>query len=255
MVACADPCYAIPVMLRKTWLTTSLAVLISAASASAAAQPNDEEESAEAKPKKARDPDEGIARPDADDLRSGHFLISVSGGAWIPSNPLFPAFAELGDPNAGGTAHLHLGIGLNRYMLLELAGGFAMAPSAVDTCDGCSATSIDAGGSFIFHPTQGFAFDPWIGYGVGYRHNILSLDTEDAPATSAFDFTKISLGGTYFPVPVFGFGPYLETDVGVRDFNDPTFYAAFQIGMRVTFDPLRSGVSASPAATTGQLSR
>lgn len=256
MVACADPCYAISVMVHRTpWLPALIGVMLSGASATALAQPEADDAPEEAKPKKVRDPDEGIARPDAEDLRSGHFLISVSGGAWIPSNPLFPAFAELGDPSAGGTAHLHLGLGLNRYMVLELSGGFAMAPSAVDSCDGCSATSIDAGGAFVFHPTQGFAFDPWISYGVGYRHNILSLDTEDAPATSAFDFTKVGLGGTYFPVPVFGFGPYLETDVGVRDFDDPTFYAAFHIGMRVTFDPLRSGASASPAATTGQLGR
>ena len=203
--------------------------------------------------KKARDPDEGIARPDAEDMRTGHVLISVSGGAWVPSNPLFPPFSELGDPDVGGTAHLNLGFGLNRYLVLELAGGFAMTPSAVDSCSGCRATSIDAGGSFLFHPTQGFAFDPWIGYGLGYRHNILSLDTQDAPATSAFDFTKIALGGTFYPTPVFGFGPYTQVDVGVRDFGDPNFYAAWHIGMKITFDPMRAGATATPAATTAQL--
>ena len=200
----------------------------------------------EPKKKKKIDPDEGIPRPDAPDFRTGHFLISVGGGLWVPSNPLFPSFSELGDPSAGGTAHLHLGYGLNRYMVLELAGGFATAPSAVASCNGCSATSIDAGLGFIFHPTQGFAFDPYAGFGMGYRHNILSLDTQDAPSSSAFDFAKISLGGIYSPTPVFGFGPFMELDVGVRNFSNAVFYTAFQLGMKITFDPVRSGASASP---------
>lgn len=214
--------------------------------AARAAEPSEEEP---AKKKKRRDPDEGIARPDASDFRTGHVLISLSGGLWVPSNPLFPAFSELGDPSAGGTAHLHLGVGINRYMVLQATGGFANAPSAVDSCDGCSATSIDAGAAFIFHLTQGFAIDPWASFGVGYRHNILSLDTQDAPSSSAFDFAKIALGGTYFPTPAFGFGPYAQTDIGVRQFDDATFYAAFHFGMKVTFDPMRSDANASPAGT------
>ncbi len=233
----------------------SVVVALSAWTApSLAAEPAD----AKGKPeepanKPKQDPDAGIARPDADDLRTGHVLISLSGGAWFPSDPLFPASPELGEPAAGGTAHLHLGFGLSRYLVLELGGGFAMAPSAVASCEGCQATSVDVGASLLFHPTQGFAFDPWVGYGMGYRHNILSLDTDSPADTSGFDFMKLALGGTFSPTPVFGFGPFLETDVGVRSFDDATFYAAFQLGMRVTFDPLRGGATAAPAGTSASL--
>jgi hypothetical protein len=204
------------------------------------------------KPKKPRkeipNPDEGIARPDPPDLRTGHFLVSVSGGGWIPSTPVFPQSDELGDPAGGGTAHLHLGLGLGRNFVLELDGGFARAPSA-GTCDGCSATSIDVGLAGVIHITQGFAFDPWFRYGMGYRHTLLSLDVEEDESVPSFDFTKVALGGSFFPVPSFGFGPYAQVDVGVHSFDDAVFYAAFHIGLQITYDPLRSGVSASPVAS------
>ncbi len=237
-----------------TWLaaaTLGSAAMLSASgalwpSAAAASEPDAE---AQAEHEESHGPDDGVARPEAEDLRTGHVLIGVSGGVWVPSKPLFPEFAELGDPNAGGTAHLSLGIGLAHDLVFQLEGGFAMAPSAVASCSGCRATSIDAGGAFVFQIAQGFALDPWVSFGMGYRHNLLSLDTEDAPATSAFDFAKFALGANYFPTPTFGFGPYAATDVGVRKFDDATFYAAFHIGMKVTFDPLRAGASAAPVAT------
>ena len=114
--------------------------------------------------------------------------------------------------------------------------------------------SAVGGAAIAYHLAQGFAFDPWASFGVAYRHGFATYDGDAVPETvtatdvdySALDFTRIGLGGTFFPVSVFGFGPYLELDVGVRDFSDPVYYVAFHTGLQVTFDPLNAGTTAAP---------
>jgi len=198
-----------------------------------------------------REPEDGIARPDAEDLRHGDLLLSVSGGVWAPSAPFTPAFQELGSLDVGGTAHGHLGFGLGRYLVLGIDGGFAMVPSTDTACAACGATSIDVGPSLAFHPTQGFALDPWVSYGMAYRHTIISLDSTSVNA-HALDLMRLAIGADYYPVGLFGFGPYVEVDVGIRDFDAPVSYATVHAGLRVTIDPFQAGTSFTPGVATSR---
>ena len=64
---------------------------------------------------------------------------------------------------------------------------------------------------------------------------------------TGIDVARLGLGGDFFPTASFGFGPFIETDIGVRVDPDTTGYAAFLAGLRLTFDPLRMGTEISPA--------
>jgi hypothetical protein len=195
----------------------------------------------------ADDPDRAVARPDAADLRHGHWLLSVDGGVWAPSMGIYPTIPEIGVIDAGGTLHGHVGVGLGRYLVLNVDGGFAYGPStnSATDCSSCGLWSIDVGPSLAFHLTQGFAFDPWVSYGLGYRHTILSLDSGNEPV-KAVDVAKLAIGGDWYPDPLFGLGPYIGTDIGVRTSGEVSGYGIFHAGLRLTFDPLGSGTSFTP---------
>ncbi len=209
-------------------------------------------EDAPADKKKEPPPEEGIARPEAEDLRHGHLLLGLSGGVWLPTAPFAPALDELGSLDVGGTAHAHLGIGLGRYLALGLDGGFAHLPSLDTACASCGATSIDAGASLAFHPMQGFAMDPWASVGMAYRHTFLHLEQLPSTSLAAWDFLRLGLGAEYRPVGLFGFGPYIEVDVSVREFAPAIFFAVFQAGLRVTFDPFQAGTSFTPGMASAK---
>ncbi len=210
---------------------------------------------AEAEPE---DPDRPVARPDAEDLRGGHWLFTVDGGVWAPSTGLYhedtsePAVddPELGIIDAGGTLHGHIGWALNRYLVLSfIDGGFAYGPSLEADCTSCGIWSIDVGPSLEFHLTQGFAFDPWVSYGLGYRHTIVSL-MSTSESVQGMDVAKLALGGDWYPSPMIGFGPYLEVDIGVRTSGEISGYGIFHAGLGVTFDPFGAGTSFTPGVAS-----
>lgn len=224
----------------------ALVVLGASVRAFAADEPSDPDPEAEDAKPEPIDPDAGIARADRPDLRGGHVVLRGGGGLWVPSNPFAPGIDELGALDVGGAFHGQVGVGLNRYLVLAATGGLALIPSTNTDCDGCGATSIEAALDLEFHVNQGFSLDPWVSYGMGYRHSILGLAAQEDVTLQAFEFTRIGLGADYFPTASFGFGPYLSVDVGARDLSSPVFYAIFQLGLRVSFDPVAIGTSFTP---------
>ena len=194
------------------------------------------------------------------DLRGGHVLVQLGGGvAWIPS-ALVPLGTPVADLAVGGSGHLQLGVGLNRFLVLSLDGTVAHAALGGAVCDGCTLTTVGVGLGLEFHPSQAFAFDPWVRYALGYRFTAASADafsnsTPNLPTNlteSALDFAKLSLGGDFYPDPAFGFGPFLELDVGVNRLSDtPQVYGNVQLGLRIAFDPMRAGtvITAGSAET------
>jgi hypothetical protein len=187
------------------------------------------------------------------DLRTGHWLFGVSGGVWATTSGLADPLVELGGLAAGGAAHAYLGVGIGRSVLLGLEGGIARAGTSPARCDGCGATSIDVGALLSAHLSQGLAFDPWVGYGLGYRHTMLSLGpgagaSEGAEPTTAdgLDFARLSLGGDFYPAAWVGFGPYFEADLGVRPAERTDVYAIGHVGLRLTLDPLRADARVGP---------
>jgi hypothetical protein len=193
-------------------------------------------------------PEDGLPKPDADDLRAGHWLIAAGGGVWVPSPSFTPGIPALGAFDAAGAVDLRLGVGLDRYVVLGVDGGYARLVGA--SCDGCSANSFDVGASLSFFIAQGFAFEPWASYGVGYRHTSIALGGAPGHAFHALEVARLAIGGSYFPIASLGFGPYVGTDLGFRDFGAPVFYAAFDAGLRLTFDPVRIGTTLRPQVAT-----
>jgi hypothetical protein len=208
------------------------------------------------------------ARPAAFDQRTMHLLIHGRVGAAFPAGSITSGFGTAGASSAGIGFGGGIGLGLSRYLVLEASGGFAKL-GAEDGCDACSASSFDFGVGFSYHLAQGIAFDPWISYGVGFRsatfvsHGLrdwISNDTSPgaSSSTSEFmfqgvDFTRLALGGEFYPLPALGFGPYLELDLGTtvaRKDNleaeiprsdktlEASVYAIIHFGMRITFDPV-----------------
>lgn len=184
-----------------------------------------------------------------EDLRFGHFVVDVLGGPWFASSSLVgpttqtPAGA-LGAPGLGGAAELRVGLGLSRFAVGFIEGAVAHASLDGLSCDGCSVTSASVGLGLSAHVAQGFAVDPWVSYGAGYRH--VTVAAGDAPGfagsdESAFDFARVGAGFDFKPGPMFGVGPYVAAGLGVRSFEDAVVYADVALGLRLTFDPSASG--------------
>ncbi|MBW2524920.1 MAG: hypothetical protein JRI23_12120 [Deltaproteobacteria bacterium] len=184
-------------------------------------------------------PEEGLPHPPAADLRSGHLLIAAGGGVWVPSVGLLPTTEETGSFSVGGGLRAALGIGLTRHVVLRVDGGAAWF-DGTSACDSCQAQSIDVGLGLAYVLAQGIAFEPWAGYGMGYRY--ASFETGTAEATAhGFDVARLSLGGDFFPLPSLGFGPFIETDIGVTVDPDTAGYVGFLAGLRIAYDPMRTG--------------
>ena len=179
-------------------------------------------------------------RPDQPDLRSRHLLMYAGGGLWVHDN--LPDQPELGNLLLGPAAQIRVGLGIGRMAVLGLDGGFN---HATGDCPGCGVYSVSGGAFIAAHLSQGFAMDPWISYGAGMRYNAFQLVAGDKTEFSV-DVAKLALGADFYPVPSFGFGPYLGVTLGVRRFDEPTSYAIFQTGLRVAFDPFRRGTQLSP---------
>lgn len=185
--------------------------------------------------------DAAKSRALTEDLRYRHWIIGVGGGMWIPSASFVPSGVGLTPPAVGGEARLRVGVGLNGYLVGFAEGNFARA-AGQSGCVSCDAMSVSAGLGVAAHLTQGFAVDPWISYGAGYRATIVSVDSvaravSDAPV-HGIDFVRLAIGVEHAPVPWLGVGPYVGTDIGVRLF-DGAVYGDFVVGMRVTFDVMR----------------
>ena len=196
------------------------------------------------------DPDRPVARADAEDLRGGHFFIRAGGGVLTPSAAFVPRIAELGAIDVGGGFNAELGVGLNRYLVLGLRGGMALFPAFLGPCADCGVTSIDVGLDIATHFAQGFALDPWASFGAAYRHSIIGLSSRPNVTAHILEFTRLRMGADYFPTASFGLGPYVELDVGARNPSSPSFYAMFQAGLRLSFDPPAIGTSFVPGGET-----
>ena len=190
---------------------------------------------------------EGTARAAAPDERTGHVLIRATSGLLLPAgflrdNAPIRSVSSYG-LGVGGT----VGIGISRYAEIDVTGIYGIFAPPGD-CTNCSSDTVAASLGFTYHLAQGVALDPWARLGAGYR--TASIEAPDASASTpvsgryhGIDFLQIGLGATYSPVAGFGFGPYLEADVGTMvDSPDPRasrVYAFFHLGLRLEIDPMR----------------
>lgn len=202
------------------------------------------------------DPEDGAVKPDPEDIRTGHFLVRAGGGVWLPSPTFTPGvLGRLSGFDGAGLVRVNVDYALNRYLLIGLEGDYAQLFGPSTACGDCSGDTYALGGRFTFTPTMGSAMKPWGSFGLAYRRANLSLASLDGsspdlrPGVDAFEFFRLAVGATHYPVSSFGIGGFVGLDVGLRDLSDPTGYAAFAAGLSLVFDPLSIGTSVSPATT------
>lgn len=233
-------------------VTLSGALLLAGATMAIAAEPaggsspGEPNEDAAAEAEQTFDPDEGIPRAPALDLRGGSWLFSLAGAVMVPSADLVPSAPGFGSLDVGGGIRGAIGYGISRHVLLRLDGGVGWLTGS-ELCEDCSALSVDVGASVVYHLAQALAFDPWISYGAAYRYSASTMG-DDTLTAHGIDVARLSIGGDYYPVAAFGFGPFIETDIGLNVDPDPLGYVAFLAGLRFTLDPLRSGTQIEPTS-------
>jgi hypothetical protein len=204
------------------------------------------------------EPDAGEKRPAAPDERTGHLYFGASGTAMGPAGAMGPATPSTSLAVVGFGAGGYIGVGLGRHATLQAIGDWTKLYSP-GTCSGaCGGETYSVGLGLTYHLAQGIAFDPWGSFGVAYRRT--SFNAVAPSIYQGIDVARIAFGGDFYPVPQFGFGPYIEGDFGTNfrwaappqglppDVNNgPRTYALFSVGVRIAFDPMRKA-SRSPAA-------
>lgn len=202
----------------------------------------------------------GEARSAAPDKLTNHVLLHGDVGGAFSTGSLANNLAFSDRVGAGLSFGGGLGLGLSRYLALDVSASYAML-SGSTLCPDCSGRSLDVGVGFAYHVAQGFAIDPWISLGVGYRSATFTgtlSDFASTPIDEAFrglDLARIGLGGEFFPLPWLGMGPTLQLSVGTTISQpDPDqtagIYTIFQVGFRIELDPVGRR-SRAPATLTG----
>ena len=213
----------------------------------------------------ASDVEAGEARPAAPDQRTRHLYLGVSAGVTGVAGSVE---ANVGSMTVAGTGFTFgglLGIGITRYATFQIFGDRTLYAGPAVCSDRCSGSGFTAGFGLTYHIAQALAFDPWGSFGVAYRQSLFHVvDPESADGArltrryNGIDVARIAFGGDWFPSPFFGFGPFVEGDFGTNFASPaplqvlppnvspgPRAYAIFQLGVRVSFDPLRRA-SAAP---------
>ncbi|MBL9025269.1 MAG: hypothetical protein JNL21_23955 [Myxococcales bacterium] len=199
---------------------------------------------------------EGTVRPAAPDERAGHVYIRAVSGLLLPAGFLRDDAPIRSVSSYGLGVGGAVGVGLSRYAEIDVTGVYGLFAAPGD-CTDCSSDTVAASVGFSYHLAQGVALDPWVRLGAGYRTtSIEAAASSGTPVSGRYhgvDFMQLSLGATYFPVSSFGFGPYLEADVGTMvDSPDPRAaraYAYFHFGLRLEIDPVRWAEPPAKAAS------
>ncbi|APR77037.1 Hypothetical protein A7982_02384 [Minicystis rosea] len=258
----------------------ALAAVLYAAPALAADPPNGAAKPGEATPPAPPAPpaeeegetETGTKRPGAPDERTGHVYFGVSGAAVGPAGSMGPATPSSQLSPAGFSPGGFFGVGVGRHATLQVFGDWTryLKPGACSR--DCGGTGYTVGLGVTYHLAQGIAFDPWGSFGVAYRRSSFDVENptrpDDARVRQVFhgiDVARIAIGGDFYPTSRFGFGPYLEADLGTNFIwakpllglppdvkNGPRTYAFFSVGIRIAFDPMRKPApSAVGGASTG----
>jgi hypothetical protein len=176
------------------------------------------------------------AAPDHDQL-TGHLHLGAAAaygtftGSFLTQSPI--------GSNLGGSAfvNIDLGYGLSRQLELLVAADYSNAFSG-SGCTACNAKSWAIGPMLRYHLVEGTRFDPWIAFGLGYRHN--SWNFRSSGSVDAIDFTRIAIGGDWFMTSQLAIGPILGCAIA-SSYAAPAgdhseIFALFYAGLRITLD-------------------
>jgi hypothetical protein len=202
---------------------------------------------------------EGVRRPEASDERAGHVYLRVGSNLEIPSGFARSGVALVDVIGLGVGLDASIGVGLSPHAELSLEGTYAWMLGA-SNCADCGGDHVSANLGFVYHLARGTALDPWMRLGMGFRtvEYTSGIGGPSALVPGRFyglDWLDLSIGGSFFPVPAFGFGPFLAADVGSfvgrpevnGDAGGTRVYAFFQTGFRFEFDPVPRPASTKTA--------
>jgi hypothetical protein len=233
------------------------------------------------------EPPEGTARPPAPDQRTGHVYVSLGIAANGPAGLIVSTVASSQDVGTGVTGTALVGVGLGRHGSFQIFGDGTYFSAPGSCTIGCSGHSFSLGLGVTYHLAQGIAIDPWGSFGMAYRYTsvfaplqanvtLAGNATATVPSGTNFqqyyqglDFARVAFGGDFYTLPFFGIGPFIEGDFGMNlarnyffqdlqilapsgrlefiDQHGLSAYAFFQIGLRLTFDPMRRALARPPA--------
>lgn len=208
------------------------------------------------------DEPEGTPRAAASDELADRLLIRAGAEIVGPVGTVATGLAADDVSATGLGASASVGLGLSRTTELSLAGGFAVLGDPA-RCDPCGGNTARVGLGLAYHLAQGLAMDPYARWGVGFRTTEVVGDgatsriaRELAPGRyHGVDFTQLTLGTVWSPAAAFGFGPYVEMDLGTyasrpEGADTASIYAFFTLGLALQLAPGRS--SLSPSATAAR---
>jgi len=179
---------------------------------------------------------------DAADTLGGHIVVGGSAAFAVPWGD-FQQGTTASDLGPGYGFGLDLGYGLSRSVVVGIWGQYSLYAEGAD-CGNCTASSYAVGPFVRYHLVQGMRFDPWLLAGIGYR--AMSIEPGNRPGIGQGDYAGVewihfALGGDYYPVKNFGFGPLVEFDMGVfgkhpaEDLGSELHYT-FVGGLRLVLD-------------------
>ncbi len=176
-----------------------------------------------------------------DATRTGHVSLGLRAGLHAPMGSAEQNASQADRASWGPTFGAELNYGLSRYVLAGAFFDFSSfgAPSG---CSSCSARSLAGGLGLQYHLIEGTAFDPFLGFGIGYRTMRFE---ETAETTYSGPFARITIAGDWYPTPVFGFGPFLDYSLGRYVSRSPggiaegAMHSFFTVGLRVVLDPFQ----------------
>ncbi len=177
--------------------------------------------------------------PPAQDSLGGHLVLGMGAQYLWPFGRVGSAQRQRNLSGDGPAFAVDLGYGVSRQVVLNAWGELATLPEG-SNCSDCKTTSFAVGPAVRFHLVQGLRFDPWLSFGVGYRHTSLD-DGSETTSFSGFDWARVRLGGDWYPTRMFGFGPFLELTSGGY-FDRPESAGALRtywqgsIGLRLVLD-------------------
>lgn len=178
----------------------------------------------------------------APDARSGLVGFALRAGYQAPlgsaeSRASQPSLASWG-PSFGADVHY----GLSRYVLAGAFGDYSSF-GAPDGCARCSGNTLAFGLGVEYHLIEGTPFDPFIGFGLGWRMSRFERGGDEV--SYGGPLARITVASDWYPTPAFGFGPYLDFSMGRYISRDPgsiqggAANSFFTAGLRIALEPFR----------------
>jgi Outer membrane protein beta-barrel domain len=177
---------------------------------------------------------------DRDEL-STHWLFGASLGFVTPLGNFSSGYPIGSRLSSGYGLGLDVGYGITRHFSLSIAGDYQKVYSG-SACTTCDASAYAIGLRMRYHLVEGTRFDPWIGYGFGYRQTAF----ESGSSTTTFDAVepiRMEVGGDWYATSMLTFGPILSLGIdrtlNATETGDGRWSTILSAGLRIGFDPLQ----------------